>query len=98
LIVIGNLPFCQSPRRNETLRRVRSGAEKGNLRARPGKSRAAGIVPSVRLDLKILLESTVGASGTDRCYEPALEPDLLSRFTKVAAMIAMPREVLITTS
>src|ERR1700682_5120312 len=44
LIVIGNLPICQPPKRNETLRRVRSGAERGNLRASPGESRAT-IVP-----------------------------------------------------
>src|SRR6266404_5631822 len=44
LIVIGNLPICQPPKRNETSRRVRSGAERGNLRASPGESRAT-IVP-----------------------------------------------------
>jgi hypothetical protein len=65
LIVIGNLPFLPVPGRNETLRRVRSGAEKGNLRATAGESRAAGMVPGERLApisaLKIFLESTAGA-------------------------------------
>src|ERR1700738_3140584 len=44
LIVIGNLPICQPPKRNENSGRVHSGAEKGNLRAGAGESRAGALV------------------------------------------------------
>src|SRR5260370_1334031 len=51
LIVIGNLPICQPPKRNETSRRVRSGAEKGNLRASPGERRATIVPRAVSMHL-----------------------------------------------
>ena len=72
LMIIGNLPICPPPKRNETPPRVHSAAEKGNLRARPGESRAACCAPMApRFAPRMPVEWRAGASERDRCYEPA---------------------------
>ena len=75
LTFIGNLPICPPPKRKETPRRVRSGAKKGNLRARPGESRAVRLRwPTLRAFFaRDSAEDRCGGCQCerDRCYEPA---------------------------
>ena len=73
-MIIWQSPHLPAPRRNETPPHGHSAAEKGNLRARPGESRAATAVPGDAVAgpsfASHAVTDAVGVSGTDRCYEP----------------------------
>src|SRR4051812_17605168 len=81
LIFIGNLPSCPIPARKKTLLRVHSGAEKGNLRATTGESRARSSTAFAQFAgwrIRRVIDAT-DASQADRCYEPCRRT-LPSRF------------------
>jgi hypothetical protein len=74
-------PFARPRSRNETLRRVYTAAEKGNLRATPGEKWAAALKQA-------FTTAAADASRSDRCYELPGTP-LLSRFLNRKTTLAI---------